>query len=329
MKKLRLGVLGVSNHFIKRIVLPAKQLTNIQLTSIASRSELKASKYAKAFDIPHYYGDYQQLLDSTDIDAVYIPLPNHLHGEWIRKAADAGKHILCEKPLSMNAHEAKAVVEYCQKKGVYLMEAFMYKYHPQWQKVRDIIRTNNIGKISFIHTSFSYNNPSPTNIRNIKAYGGGGLRDIGCYAISSARYLIEKEPIQVISQRVEHPDFKTDALSTAILDFGNCKATFTVSTNSNAFQKVDVIGTVGYITIHLPFNSYTDVPAKLTVVTAIGHREITIAPTDQYGLMLTGFANAILEQKPFSDIEDDAILNQKVIDAVINSAHTGRWETID
>jgi len=329
MKKISLGVLGVSNHFIKRVVLPAQQLANIDLKAIASRSELKAREYAKAFEIPHSYGDYQSLLDSSDIDAVYIPLPNHMHAEWIKKAADANKHILCEKPLSMSADEAKMVVEYCQTKGVYLMEAFMYKYHPQWQTVQNIIRTNNIGKISYINTSFSYNNPSPKNIRNIKEYGGGGLRDIGCYAISVSRYLIGKEPCQVVSQINAHPEFGTDELSSAILDFGNCKATFTVGTSSSAFQKVDIIGTAGHITVHLPFNTYEDVPAKVTVVTAIGQREISFPSANQYGLMIQAFADDILDQKQVSLVEDDAILNQKVIDAVQRSAESGRWETID
>lgn len=168
MKKLSLGVLGVSNHFIKRIVLPAKQVADIELKAIASRSKLKADACAKAFDIPCSFDSYRELLNSSEIDAVYIPLPNHLHAEWITKAADAGKHILCEKPLSMNAGEAQSLLDHCRKRGVGLMEAFMYKYHPQWQAVRDIIRTGNIGRLSYIHTSFSYNNPAPDNIRNIK-----------------------------------------------------------------------------------------------------------------------------------------------------------------
>ncbi len=329
MKKLRLGVLGVSNHFIKRIVLPAKQVSNIELIAIASRSEQKAIECAKSFDIPFYFGDYQSLLNSSEIDAVYIPLPNHLHAEWIMNAADAGKHVLCEKPLSMNADEAKVVFEYCQKKGVCLMEAFMYKYHPQWQTVRNIIRTNNIGKLTYIHTSFSYNNPSAENIRNVKEYGGGGLRDIGCYAISIAIFLTGKEPIQVVSQLNKHQQFETDVLSTAILDFGNCKATFTVSTNSSAFQKVDIVGTAGHISVHLPFNTYSDVPAKIDVTTAIGQRKISINPADQYGLMIHEFADSILNKKLASIVENDAILNQKVIDAVFKSADSGHWETIN
>jgi len=326
MKKLKLGVLGVSNHFIKRIVIPANQLSNVELVAVASRSKSKANDCAQSFNIPHAFENYQSLLNSTSIDAVYIPLPNHLHAEWILKAADAGKHVLCEKPLSMNADEAQYVVEYCQKKGVCLMEAFMYKHHPQWQTALDIIRTNNIGKVNYIHTSFSYNNPSPTNIRNIKEYGGGGLRDIGCYAISVARFLMRKEPIQVISQLNMHSQFETDALSTAILDFGNSKATFTVSTNSSPFQRVDIIGSAGHISILLPFNTYSDTSAKINVVTAIGQREILFEPVDQYGLMISHFADTILNKKPISNLEDDAILNQKVMDAIIKSNKSGHWE---
>ncbi len=329
MKTLRLGILGVSNHFIKRIVLPASETSCIQLAAIASRSESKAIEAAKEFGIDQAYGSYEELLRSDQVDAVYIPLPNHLHTEWIKKAADAGKHILCEKPMCMHADEVIDVVEYCQKKDVYLMEAFMYKHHPQWQKARDVIRTNNIGKIRYISTSFSYNNPAPSNIRNIKEYGGGGLRDIGCYAISVPRFLLGREPKRVISLLNEHKEFGTDELSSAILDFGDTQATFTVSTGASAFQKVDIIGTAGRVTVDLPFNTYADTDAKLIVDSAIGHREILIPPIDQYGQMLEDFANMIHNKTDISAEEDDAINNQRVIDAIFKSSVSEKWENID
>ncbi|WP_289053216.1 Gfo/Idh/MocA family protein [Carboxylicivirga marina] len=328
MEKLRLGVLSVSNHFIKRVVLPVKELDNVEITAIASRHLSKATDAARRFGIKQAYGSYQALLNDKSIDAVYIPLPNHMHTEWTKKAADAGKHILCEKPMCMDADEARELVEYCQKRNVVLMEAFMYKHHPQWIKVRDIIRTNNIGSVQYINTSFSYNNPSASNIRNIKEYGGGGLRDIGCYAISVPRFLLDREPNRVISLLNEHPDFGTDVLTSAILDFGNARATFNVSTCASSFQVVDIVASAGRICVHLPFNTYADVPAKITVETALGLRVIEIPPVDQYGLMVNDFANLIINNEPPSADEDDAICNQKVLDAVLRSSQSQSWETV-
>nr|WP_321407374.1 Gfo/Idh/MocA family oxidoreductase [uncultured Carboxylicivirga sp.] len=329
MEKVRIGVLSTSNHFIKRIILPVQQLDNVELYAIASRSELKAQEIANEFGIPFHYGSYEDLLADENIDAVYIPLPNHMHAEWIKKAADAGKHILCEKPLCMNTAEAEEILEHTQRKDVLLLEAFMYKFHPQWQLVRDIIRTNNIGKITYIHTSFSYNNPSANNIRNIAEFGGGGIRDIGCYAISVPRFILDKEPLQVVSNIIEHPEFKTDMLSSSILDFGGTIASFHVGTTSDSFQKVDIIGTAGHINIHLPFNTYSDVPATVTVTTSIGSRDVTFDPIDQYGLMFQNFADTILNKTPLPFSSDDAILNQKVMDAVFRSAQNKGWELVD
>lgn len=329
MQKLKIGVIGASNHFIKRVVLPVKQLDNIELYGIASRSEIKAQELAKEFAIPNYYGSYEALLLDNNVDAVYIPLPNHMHAEWIKKSADAGKHILCEKPLCMNTSEAEEVLEYTQRKNVILTEAFMYKFHPQWQFIRDIVRTNNIGKISYVHTSFSYNNPAPNNIRNILEYGGGAIRDIGCYAISVPRFILDKEPVQVVSHVVKHPEFKTDMLSSALLDFGGTRASFHVGTASDGFQKVDIIGTAGNIIVHLPFNTYSDVPAKVTVTTGIGVREVNFDPVDQYGLMFKAFADSIINKEPLPFSADDAILNQKVMDAAFRSADTNAWEFVD
>ncbi|MCG8580577.1 MAG: Gfo/Idh/MocA family oxidoreductase [Bacteroidales bacterium] len=328
MKKLRLGVLGCSNHFIKRVVLPVMELDNVEVCAIASRNIKKSAEVARQFNIQKYYGDYQSLLNDKSIEAVYIPLPNHMHFEWAKKAALAGKHILCEKPMCMNAEEVQELVECCQKNNVVLNEAFMYKFHPQWIKVRDVIRTNNIGKIQYINTAFSYNNPAASNIRNIKEYGGGALRDIGCYAISVPRFLLDKEPQKVVSLVSRHPDFGTDMLTSAILDFGTVRATFNVSTCANAFQRVDIVGSAGMIIVQLPFNTYADVPAKVTIETPIGTRTVQLEAVDQYGLMVSCFARNIIDKATPSNEEDDAICNQKVLDAILRSSETEKWETI-
>ena len=328
MEKLRIGVLGVSNHFIKRIVLPLQKTSYCYVNGIASRDEEKAMSASGLFNIPNSYASYDELLDDDDIDAVYIPLPNHMHAEWIKKAADAGKHILCEKPMCMNAEEAKEAVDYASKKGVKLMEAFMYKFHPLWQHLKNVVTTNQIGKITYIHISFSYNNPSKTNIRNVKEFGGGAMMDIGCYAVSVARFVLDREPSKVVSLISRHPEFGTDMLSSAIMDFDGARATFSVGTLSEAHQKVEIIGTSGKIIIPLPFNTYVDVKSSISITGNIGEREIDFAPADQYGIMFDAFAKAVLQDESVPVSLNDAINNQKVVDAIFRSGESMKWEEV-
>jgi predicted dehydrogenase len=251
-----------------------------------------------------------------------------LHKEWVKKSIKAGKPVLCEKPLGMNTEEAKEMIKMAQDAGVPLMEGFMYMFHPMWQHARDIVRTNQIGDIQYIHTSFSYNNPSPSNIRNIPEYGGGALMDIGCYAISVPRFIFGREPLRVMALQTGHPAFGTDMHTSAIMDFNGPRATFTVSTTSQAFQKVDIVGTSGSITVHIPFNTYVDVPAKITVVDGIGTREVEFPVSNAYGLMFDAFAKAVIDGSSIPVPGVDAINNMIVVDAVRKSAETDGWVKI-
>lgn len=325
MKKVRLGVLGVSGHFIKRVLLPIKEVSNIDLYGIASRNAEKVKNTARQYNIPHAFESYEDLLADKSIELVYIPLPNHMHAEWIKKSADAGKHILCEKPLAMNAQEAEEAIRYAEGKGVKIMEAFMYRFHPQWLHAKNLTTIGEIGKITAVHTFFCYNNPDPKNIRNILEYGGGGVMDIGCYAISVPRFFTDSEPSRVVSTIRREPEFKTDMLTSAILDFGAVQATFTVGTKTYPYQKVQIFGTSGNITVQIPFNTFPDVPAIITVDTKIGVRQIEFGPADHYGLQFEKLADAILEEKPVPTPPVDAINNMKVIDALFQSAETGKW----
>jgi predicted dehydrogenase len=325
MKKLKIGVLGVSNHLLKRIVLPLKSTSNCYIYGIASRDEYKAISFAKEFDIQKVYSSYESLLMDPDIDVVYIPLPNHMHKEWIIKAAKAGKNILCEKPLCLNEDEVMACKEVITENRVQVMEAFMYQFHPLWIHAQNIIRTNQIGAIQYIHTSFAYNNPNEKNIRNIKEFGGGALMDIGCYAVSVPRFLLQKEPEKVISIMKIHPVFNTDILNSAILDFGDTIATFTVSTISENNQSVDIIGTAGRISIPFPFNTYVDTPAQITVSTSQGIRVIEFPVGDQYGLMFESFSKAILENSSVPIPIEDSLRNLKVMDGIVTSSQTKNW----
>jgi Predicted dehydrogenases and related proteins len=249
-----------------------------QVVAIASRDAEKAAQAAREFGFEKSYGSYEALLADPVIDAVYIPLPNHLHTEWIKKAADAGKHVLCEKPFAMNATQAAEAARYAEAKGVKVMEAFMYRFHPQWVHAKEIMRSGEIGKVQFIHTQFAFNNRDPRNIRNILETGGGSIYDIGCYACSSARFIVGKEPERAVSIVRRDPEFGTDVLSSGVLDFGDARALFTVSTQSFPVQQVDIVGTSGSVTIFIPFNMYGDVPAELRITTGIGPRTVTLGP---------------------------------------------------
>ncbi|MGQ1889561.1 Gfo/Idh/MocA family protein [Thermophagus sp. OGC60D27] len=325
MKKLRIGILGTSNHFLKRIVLPLMETQFCEAYAIGSRNIEKSAAMAKEFGIPLWYGSYEAVLSDPEVDMVYIPLPNHLHREWVEKSIEAGKPVLCEKPLGMNADEAEAMIQKAQDAGVPIMEGFMYRFHPMWERVWNIVRTNQIGAIQYVHTSFSYNNPSASNIRNKPECGGGALMDIGCYAISVARFIFGREPQRLMALQTAHPDFGTDMHSSAIMDFGGPRATFTVSTTSQPFQKVDIVGTAGSITVHIPFNTFVDVPAKFTVVDGVGSREVEFPASNAYGIMFDAFAKAVMEGSSLPLPAIDAINNMKVIDAVRHSAEKGEW----
>ena len=328
MEPVRWGILGVAGHFRLRVFVPTRDSALVKIQAIASRSIQKAENAAREFRIPKAYGSYEELLGDEGIEAVYIPLPNHLHVEWVKKAADRGKHILCEKPLGMTAEETRDAIEYAEKKGVMLMEAFMYKLHPQWQRARDLAFVGEIGRVLSVNTSFTYNLTDPGNIRNILAFGGGGLRDIGCYAVNCARFILGAEPARVFGLITRDPDFGTDTLVSGILDFGKARSEFMAGTKTYPFQRVDIHGTGGRIIIRNPFNIFPDVPLRISVINDIGKRDLHIGPADQYTVEFDSFSRALREGKPVPTPPEDALNNQKVLDALFRCEKSGRWETV-
>ncbi len=300
----------------------------MELYGLASRDPEKSQRLCHRYNIPKSYASYEDLLADSSITAVYIPLPNHLHLEWIQKAADAGKHILCEKPLALNAREAEEAIAYTRNKGVLLMEAFMYRFHPQWIRARELVETENIGGIKAVQTFFSYNNTDPHNIRNIRDMGGGAILDIGCYAVSTARYLFGREPLRAVSLVNRDPAFETDILTSGMLDFGDGHAIFTVGTQSYPHQKVDIIGSGGRIEIEIPFNTYTDSPVNIRVTTGIGTRELLIGPADQYELQCKQFSEAVINGRAVPTPPEDALNNMRALDALFRSEESGTWETL-
>lgn len=325
MHNFKIGVLGVADHFIKRVLLPLKQSEIIDVYAIASRSAEKAKKAGEQWDIPVTYGSYEELLKDGEVDAVYIPLPNHVHVEWIKKCADAGKHIICEKPLTLNALEAKEAADYVKVKGVHIMEAFMYRFHPKWKRVKELVSHGEIGEVQAIHTLFSYNNQDPKNIRNIKEYGGGTLMDIGCYAISTARYIMGDEPKRVVGLNTYDENFGTDILSSGMMDFGTARCMFTCGTQIYAQQEVKILGTGGAITVTIPFNDCPDIPGKIIVATDVAVRTVEFDPVEQYRLEFEEFARSVHQNKLVPTPIEDAVSNMKVIDALFQSADEGKW----
>jgi predicted dehydrogenase len=328
MDQIRWGVISVSNHYRLRINHQMSDSKVSKILGIASRDAGKAAQEAKRLGIPRSYGSYEALLADPEIDAVYIPLPNHLHAEWIKKAADAGKHVLCEKPFAMDAAQAKEAIDYARSKGVRVMEAFMYRFHPQWIHARQILRSGELGQITYVNVQFTYNLKDPKNIRNIKEAGGGGLMDIGCYAVSCARYLLDAEPTKVISLVQRDSQFGTDSLFSALLDFGATQSVFTVSTQAFPVQRVDVTGTGGTLSVLLPYNMYDDVPAELAVKTGVGTRIARLGPASQYRLMFDAYSECLLAGKPEPTAAEDAIANMKVLDALFRSENSGVWSIV-
>jgi predicted dehydrogenase len=326
MSKLRIGVLSTADIAIKKVIPGMRRAARVEVAAIASRDGDQARAVAGRLDIPRAHGTYDALLADPDIDAVYIPLPNHLHAEWTIAAARAGKHVLCEKPLALTAADAERMVEACDAAGVRLMEAFMYRHHPSWVAVRDLVESGRIGRLAAVRSWFSYYNDDPANIRNIREYGGGALYDIGCYNVNLSRLLFGSEPTRIRASIERDPVTGVDVLTSAILDFGDGSATFTCGTRIETDQRVDIYGTTGRISIGIPFNIPPDRPTQV-FVTAGGDPPVAPAteviefPTaDPYGVEADVFAAAMLDGTPLPFAADDAVANLRVIEAIFAAA---------
>ncbi|MDR0710531.1 MAG: Gfo/Idh/MocA family oxidoreductase [Spirochaetaceae bacterium] len=329
MEKLRMGVLGCSLHYSLRIAASLRESLLADSYAVASRDAAKAQKYAETWGFSKSYGSYDALLADPQVDFVYCPLPNHLHLEYIKKSADAGKPILCEKPIGLNAGQAVEAAEYCQKKNVPLMEAFMYRFHPQWLIARDIVRSGELGTVLSTNGIFSYNLKDPANIRNIREAGGGGILDIGCYTVSSARFLMGGEPERVLASYTRDPVFKTDILTSALLDFGDGRvSTFTIGTQFFPYQRVTALGTGGSLSIQVPFNMFADIPGRVTVNTDLGERVIKTEIVSQYLLEFDAFAGALIGKTAVPTPPADAIANMAVLDALFASGESEKWEQV-
>jgi predicted dehydrogenase len=304
----------------------------VELTAIASRDLHKAEQAAQALGIPQAYGSYEELLADPQIEAIYNPLPNQLHVPWTIKAAQAGKHVLCEKPLSMTVAEAKTLLAVQQRTSVMIGEAFMVRTHPQWLRARELVTSGRIGSLRSIQGFFSYFNTDPNNIRNIPECGGGALMDIGCYPINTSRFLFGEEPLRVCGLLERDPVLKVDRLTSAMLEFPSGQAMFTCSTQLVPYQRMQVLGTKGRIEIEIPFNAPNDRPCCIFVddgrdLLGGGITLETLPTCDQYTIQGDVFSRAIRGGATVPVPLPDAIRNMGVIEAIFRSAESGAWES--
>ena len=330
-QKVKWGVLGAASIAVRKVIPAMKKGAWSEVAAIASRDLDKAKRAADKLGLAKAYGSYDELLADPEIEAIYNPLPNHLHVPWSIKAAEAAKHVLCEKPISLSVREAKGLLAARDHFGVKIGEAFMVKTHPQWLRTRDLIRAGTIGDLRLIVGAFSYFNRDPENVRNVLEWGGGGLMDIGCYPITTSRWLFGAEPTRVSGLIARDPEFRIDRLTSAILDFPSGQAIFSCGTQLVHYQRMQFFGAKGRIEITIPFNAPNDRPCQILVddgrdVLGSGIMTEAIPTCDQYTIQGDAFSRAIREGGEVPVPLEDSIANMAVIDAVFRSAETGRWE---
>ena len=322
-ERVRWGVLSPAKIAVNNVIPAMQRSQRCEVVAIASRDPERAAETADRLGIARHHGSYEELLADPDVEAVYIPLPNHLHAEWTLRAAAAGKHVLCEKPLALSAAQAAEMVDGCRAAGVLLMEAFMYRLHPLWLRVRELVTTGAIGELEAIQIFFSYHNVDPGNIRNIAEYGGGAVMDIGCYAINVARWMFDAEPTDVSAAVRIDPRFGVDVVTSAVLDFAGRHATFTCSTQTEPDQRVHLIGTTGRLLVEIPFNIPPHLPTRIVHAAggdppvAPGIDVIEVPAADPYSAQCDAFSAAVRDGSDVPIPPQDAVANMVVIDRIV------------
>ena len=333
MTRIRWGVLGAARIATRKVIPSMQRAPSCEIVAIASRDLARARQAAGALGIAKAYGSYEELLQDSAIDAIYNPLPNHLHVPWTIRAAAAGKHVLVEKPVALTAAEAEQLIAVRDRTGRRIQEAFMVRTHPQWLEAQRLVRSGRLGEIRAITGCFSYYNDDAANIRNVLDWGGGGLMDIGCYLVNTARMLLDREPRRVIAACERDPHTGVDRLTSLMLDFGAVHALGTCGTQLVPYQRVQVMGTRARLDIEIPFNAPPDEAVRLLVddgsdLRGEGTDVIDIAPSNQYTIQGERFSRAILEDAPSPYPLEDSVANMRVIDALFASARDGSFVTI-
>lgn len=326
MERVRWGVLGTANIAVGKVVPALQKAAHVDVVAIASRETDRASAAAKRLGISRAHGSYEALIADPNVDAIYNPLPNHLHVEWSIACLEAGKHVLCEKPIGLSVEEAERLEAAGRRHpDLKLMEAFMYRHHPQWVRTKELVDSGQIGTLKSIQSFFSYHNVNPDDIRNKPELGGGGLMDIGCYPISVARYIFADEPRAVSAVLEFDPEFGTDSYGTVMLEFDRGTAGFGYSTQLAPYQRVNVLGTDGRIEVMIPFNAPPDRPCSINVQRGSELETVEFAVADQYAIQGESMSLAILNDAPVPAPIGDAVANMRVIERCFASARERRW----
>ena len=330
---VRWGVLSTARIGIGQVIPGMQRSPLCRIAAIASRSAASAQKAAASLGIPRAYGSYEELLDDPAIDAIYNPLPNHLHVPWTIRAMEAGKHVLCEKPVALTAAEAAQLVEARARTGKLVAEAFMIRHTPWWQRVRALVQEGALGEVRAIQTFFSYYLEDQADIRNQADIGGGGLMDIGCYAIASARYVLGQEPTRVAALIDHDPRSGIDRLTSALVAFPTTHLTFTCSTSAAPCQRVVIVGTRARIELLIPFNAPADTACRIRIddgqdLSGAGAAIESFDPVDQYMLQGEAFSRAVLGQAPLEFPIEDAVQNMRIIEAIFAAAADGGWQPV-
>lgn len=333
MRKIKWGVLGTSKFAAEKVI-PAMQGGDYtEVVAIASRDAAKAWASATLLGIPKAYGSYEALIADREVDAIYNPLPNHLHLPWTQAAAEAGKHVLCEKPIGLTAADARDLIAVRDRTGVRIQEAFMVRTHPQWLRAMEICQSGRLGDVRAYVGVFSYFNTDTLNIRNVADWGGGGLLDIGCYLIGTSRMIFDEEPRRVMALMERDAVSGVDTLASLMLDFPSGQAVGMCSTRLLGHQRVQIFGTRGKLELEIPFNAPPDRPCRISVDTdgdplGRGVSILEIPTCDQYRIQGDLFSRAILLDGPVPYPLEMSVANMAVIDAAFRSAARGRWETV-
>ena len=329
---MRWGVLGVANIATEKVIPAMQRGAWSDVVAIASRDGGRASDAARTLGLARAHGSYEALIDDPEIDAIYNPLPNHMHLPWTVRALEAGKHVLCEKPIGLTVAEAEQLIGARDRTGRKVQEAFMVRTHPQWLRAQQLVREGRIGELRSIAGYFSYFNRDAGNIRNVPAFGGGAMMDIGCYLIHTSRMIFGAEPRRVVPLIERDPDMQVDRLSSLMLDFERGQAIGTCSTQVAAYQRMQIVGSTGRIEIEIPFNAPPDRPCRIFVddgrdLFGGGIETIEIPTVDQYTVQGDLFSRAILDDGPVAYPLEDTLANMRVIEAAFRSEQTGGWVT--
>jgi predicted dehydrogenase len=331
---VRWGVLGAANIAVRKVVPAMQRGERTSVVAIASRDVVKAKAAASALGIPRAYGSYEELLADPEVEAIYNPLPNHLHVPWTIRAAEAGKHVLCEKPLALSADQARELLGVRARTGVQIAEAFMVRTHPQWLAVRDMIRAGRIGELRLVAGHFAYFRRDPNDVRSNPEWGGGGLMDVGCYPITMSRWLFGEEPDSVIGLLDIDPELRVDRIASGLMQFPSGQATFSCAMQLVHYQRMQIHGTTGRIEVQIPFNAPNDRPCRIFVddgreLGDASAEAIDFPVVDQYTLQGDRFSDAVRGIGSVPVSVEDAIANMAVIDALVRSAESKCWETPD